>query len=61
MNVQFLVDQDGKKTGVFLSLDEFEHLLNLVEEVQEIQEYRAAKADKDEWVSLTEAKKQLGL
>lgn len=61
MNVQYLVDQKGHKTGVFLSLEEFDHLIELLEEAQDIKDFRAAKADDDEWVSLIEAKKQLGL
>lgn len=61
MNVQYLVDQSGHKTGVFLSLDEFEHLMELLEEAQDIKDYREAKMDNDEWVSLLEAKKELGL
>jgi len=61
MNVQYLVDQKGHKTGVFLSLEEFNRLLDLLEETQDIKDFRAAKADDDEWVSLVEAKKQLGL
>ena len=61
MNVQYLVDQKGNKTGVFLSLEEFDRLIELLEEAQDIKDFRAVKADDDEWVSLIEAKKQLGL
>lgn len=61
MNVQYLVDQKGHKTGVFLSLEEFEHLMDLLEEAQDIKDFRAAKAEDDEWVELIEAKKELGL
>ena len=61
MNVQYLVDKEGHKTGVLLSLEEFEHLIDLLEEAQDIRDFRAAKADDDDWLSLTEAKMQLGL
>ena len=61
MNVQYLVDQKGHKTGVLLSLDEFNHLIDLLEDAQDIKYFRASKADDDEWASLIEAKKQLGL
>jgi PHD/YefM family antitoxin component YafN of YafNO toxin-antitoxin module len=61
MNVQYLVDQKGHKTGVFLSLEEFEHLMDLLEEAQDIKDFRAAKAEDDEWVALKEAKQELGL
>jgi hypothetical protein len=61
MNVQYLVDSEGKKTGVFLGLKEFEHLLELLEEAQDLRDFQAAKADDDGWVTLEEAKKQLGL
>jgi len=61
MDVQYLVDQKGHKTGVFLSLEEFNRLMELLEDAQDIKDLRAAKAEDDEWVSLIEAKKQLGL
>ncbi len=61
MNVQYLVDNEGHKTGVFLSLEEFEHLMELLEDAQDILDLRASKEDNDDWVSLEEAKKQLGL
>ncbi len=61
MNVQYLVDQKGNKTGVFLSLEEFEYLIDLLEEAQDIQDFRAAKVENDEWVTLEEAKQELSL
>jgi len=61
MNVQYLVDSQGKKTGVFLGLKEFEHLMELLEEAQDLRDFRDAKADDDGWITLEEAKKQLGL
>jgi hypothetical protein len=61
MNVQYLVDQKGHKTGVFLSIEEFEHLIDLLEEAQDIMDFRAAKVEDDEWVTLIDAKKELGL
>ncbi len=61
MNVQYLVDQKGHKTGVFLSVEEFDHLIELLEEAQDIKDFKVSKADNDDWVSLIEAKKQLGL
>jgi hypothetical protein len=44
-----------------LSLEEFEHLMDLLEEAQDIKDFRAAKAEDDEWVALKEAKQELGL
>lgn len=61
MNVQYLVDNEGRKTGVFLSLKEFEHLMELLEDAQDIKDFRASKEDNDDWFSLEEAKKKLGL
>ncbi len=61
MNVQYLVDSDGHKTGVVLSLEEFERLVNLLEEAKDITDFRSAKGEEDEWVSLEEAKKQLNV
>ncbi|HAK45637.1 MAG TPA: prevent-host-death family protein [Spirochaeta sp.] len=61
MSVQYVIDEQGHKTGVFLSFEEFDHLIELLEEAQDIKDFRAAKEDDDEWVSLIEAKKQLGL
>lgn len=61
MNVQYLVDQKGHKTGVFLSIEEFEHLMDLLEEAQDIMDFRVAKVEDDEWVTLIDAKKELGL
>jgi hypothetical protein len=61
MDVQYLVDTKGQKTGVVLSVEEFQKLLSLLEEAQDIQDFHNAKVEEDEWVSLKEAKKQLGL
>ena len=51
MNVQYLVDSQGKKTGVFLGLKEFEHLMELLEEAQDLRDFRDAKADDDGWIT----------
>lgn len=60
MNVQYLVDGEGHKTGVFLSLEDFKRIIDLLEEAQDIKDYRAAKMEADEWLSLDEAREKLG-
>jgi hypothetical protein len=37
MSVQYIVDEAGKKTGVFLSLDEYEELLERAEDAEALE------------------------
>lgn len=34
MSVQYVVDNKGKKTGVFLSLDEYQEMLEKIEDIE---------------------------
>ncbi len=36
MGVQYVVNEDGKKTGVFLTLEEYEELLERIEDSEAI-------------------------
>ncbi len=60
MSVQYVVDDRGHKTGVFLTLDEYEKMLDLIEELEDEKAYDVAmKAG--EWTSLAKVEKELGL
>ena len=45
---QFVVDDNGKKTAVILDIEEYEKLIDEVEELEAIRAYDAAKAVDDE-------------
>ena len=60
MSVQYVIDEQGHKTGVFLTLDEYEAMLNLIEQSEDEKAYDTAmKAN--EWISLEDVEKKLGL
>ena len=58
MSVQFIVDEKGKKTGVFLSLEDYEQLLKIVEEYEDIKDFDERMKD-PEWESFDEVKRRL--
>ncbi len=58
MSVQFIVDEKGKKTGVFLSLEDYEQLLKIVEEYEDIKDFDERMKD-PEWESFDEVNRRL--
>jgi hypothetical protein len=60
MSVQYVVDEKGNRTGVFLPFDEYQRLLERLEELEDVRDVEAAQADPD-LVSWDEAKRELGL
>ena len=43
MSVQFVVDKAGKKTGVFLPIEEYEELLERAEDIEALEMLRDMK------------------
>jgi PHD/YefM family antitoxin component YafN of YafNO toxin-antitoxin module len=41
---QFIIDENGKRIAVIVSLEAYEELLEAAEELEDIQAYREAKA-----------------
>ncbi len=58
MSVQFIVDEKGKKTGVCLSLEDYERLLKIVEEYEDIKDFDERMKD-PEWESFDEVNRRL--
>jgi PHD/YefM family antitoxin component YafN of YafNO toxin-antitoxin module len=52
---QYLTDAEGNKTGVLLSLEEYEAMLADLEELEAIRAYDKAKASGDEAVPFEDA------
>jgi hypothetical protein len=51
----FVIDRHGNRIGVFLSIDEYEKLLDELEELEAIRAYDDAKASGDVAISLEQA------
>lgn len=64
MSVQYVVDEQGKRVGVFLPVEEYERLLEELEELEDIRAYDEAKAEleqgREELLPWEEAKKRIG-
>ncbi|NBC30659.1 MAG: hypothetical protein GVY29_11805 [Spirochaetes bacterium] len=60
MSVQYVVDEKGNKTGVFLPYEEYQSLLERLEELGDARDVEAAQAEPD-LVSWEEAKRELGV
>lgn len=52
---QFITDNNGKKTGVILSIKEFESILEELEELEDIRLYDEAKAGNESSLPIDEA------
>jgi PHD/YefM family antitoxin component YafN of YafNO toxin-antitoxin module len=52
---RYLTDEQGKRVAVVLDIQEYEQLLEALEELEAIQAYDAAKAGSHEVVTLAEA------
>jgi hypothetical protein len=52
---RFIVDENGRRVGVLLDIEDYCQLLEAVEELDAIRAYNAAKASGDEAVPLEQA------
>ena len=52
---RYITDSEGNRLGVVLSLEEYQHLLDELEELNEIRAYDAAKQSNDEVISFEQA------
>ncbi len=52
---RYITDSEGNRLGVLLSLEEYQHLLDELEELNEIRAYDAAKQSDDEVISFEQA------
>ena len=52
---RFIVDENGKRLGVLLDIEDYHRLLEEVEELEAIRAYDAAKASGDEVLPLEQA------
>jgi PHD/YefM family antitoxin component YafN of YafNO toxin-antitoxin module len=52
---QFVIDDNGKKTAVILTIEEYEKLIEEAEELEAIHSYDAAKAANDQAVPFEQA------
>jgi len=55
-NEKYIVDDSGKKSAVVLPIDEYNRLMEIVEEYEDIKEFDKRMED-PEWISLDEIKK----
>lgn len=60
MSVQYIVDDTGKKTGVFLSLDEYEKFLKIKEEFEDIKDFDE-RIKSGDWEDFDDVKRQLSV
>jgi len=59
MKTQYLIDDNGKKLGVFLSLKEYQKLLDELDELECIKAYDKAKKRKQEFIPLEAVMKEI--
>ena len=52
---RFIVDENGKRLGVLLDIEDYHRLLEELEELEAIRAYDAAKASGDEVLPLEQA------
>ncbi len=56
--LQYITDDHGKKLGVVLSLKEYSHMLEAVEELEDIRLYDKVKAKKEKTITIDQYIKQ---
>jgi hypothetical protein len=56
---QFIKDKKGKKIAVLLPIDEYNKMVELLEEKDDLKEYRKAKAIKSELIPFEQAFKEI--
>jgi PHD/YefM family antitoxin component YafN of YafNO toxin-antitoxin module len=52
---RYIVDENGQRVGVVLDIEDYQRLLEELEELEAIRAYDAAKASGDEMVPLDQA------
>lgn len=45
MEARYIVDENGKRVSVILPIEEYEHLIEALEELEDIKAYDEAKAE----------------
>ncbi len=58
MSVQFVVDEKGNKTGVFLDIDEYEELLERAEDVDALEMLQEMREKSLEFIKLDDFLKE---
>lgn len=56
---QYITDQKGKKISVVIPIDEYERIVEELEELEDIQLYDESKADKDAPIPMDDAFKMI--
>ncbi|MBA3425531.1 MAG: hypothetical protein H0U04_13560 [Rubrobacter sp.] len=63
MDAKYMVDENGKRVGVFLDIEEYERLIEELEELEDIRAYDEAKAEiergEDESVPWEQARQEI--
>jgi PHD/YefM family antitoxin component YafN of YafNO toxin-antitoxin module len=57
---RFIIDEKGNRTGVILDIQDYQKLLEEVEELQSIRAYDEAKASRDEVIPFDQAIEEIG-
>ncbi len=60
LNEKYIVDDNGNKLSVILSIDDYEKLIAELEEQEDIREYDKAKSLDDELIPFETAIKEIG-
>lgn len=63
MDAKYMVDENGRRVGVFLDIEEYERLIEELEELEDIRAYDEAKAEiereGDEAIPLEQAMREI--
>ncbi len=63
MNGRYVVDENGKRVAVLLEIEEYERMIEELEELEDILAYREAKAEiergEDEAIPLEQAMREI--
>ncbi|MDQ3508271.1 MAG: hypothetical protein M3494_09685 [Actinomycetota bacterium] len=62
-NIQYVTDEDGRRVGVILSIEEFEGIMDTLEELEDIRDAEEARREiesgEDEFIPWEQAKKEI--
>jgi hypothetical protein len=56
---QFIEDKQGNRIAVLMPIDQYNRMLEQLEEIDDIRAYDAAKAEKDEIISFDQAVREI--
>jgi hypothetical protein len=59
LNEQYIADENGNRTGVILSIDDYRKILEDLEQYESIRAYDAAKASGDEAIPFEQATREI--